>query len=69
MLKKFGIAALALIMSIGAFSFSEAAVNDDYNSLCCNGNYCYSQNNQNNKSNRNDGYCGGYCSGNDSGCW
>ena len=67
MLKKFRIGALAALMTFGVLSVIEAAPsNDNQNTLCCRGNYCYNQSRQ---SDSDDNYCGGYCRNDDRNCW
>lgn len=65
MLKKFGLTALALIMSLGALSSVEAA-DQSQNDYCCRGSYCY---NQNYDRDQNDQNCGPYCCNRQRGCW
>ena len=64
MLRKWGTAALALMLTFGIFSLGEAAESDDVQgNYCRRGSYCYSQNynrDYNRNAQRNDQYGGDY---------
>ncbi len=68
MLKKLGIATLALMLSSGAFSIADAASDASDNFYCRDGYYCNRNYNQSDR--QNDAYCGEYgCGGYQRGCW
>lgn len=68
MLKKFGMAALALIVSLGVVSIGEAAQeSESQNNYCCRGSYCYNRSVDRNADG--DINCGEYCCDGQRGCW
>lgn len=64
MLRRLGLTALALLLTLGAYSIGEAAQTDDaQNNYFCRGGCCYNQN-YNQDAERCEDYCGGQ-----RGCW
>ena len=68
MLKKLAFSAMAALMVLATLSITEAAsCNDEQNTLCHRGGYCYNQN-SNCDDDNNVCYDSGYC-GRGRGCW